>query len=168
MSTNTKLTTGQLVGLGAALFVLLCFFFPWIELNLLLASANLSGFQLATGSGPTGSNFAGVPSLLLVPLSMVGVVAVLLACSLGQSSAGQHKSIASVLLIGAGGISALVILYQYFNLNQELNQNMFGMITQKVFSYSFGSHASLVGSVIAAGGGLIDLAQCTITRGRQL
>jgi len=167
MNANTRLTVGQMIGLGAALLVLLCFFFPWIELNLLLASTNLSGFQLATGNGPAGSNFAGVPSLLLVPLSMVGVVAVVVACFLGQSSAGQLKSIASVLLIAAGGISALVILYQYFNLNQELNQNVLGMITQKVFSYSFGAHASLVGSVIVAGAGLIDLAHGTKTRGRQ-
>lgn len=158
MITNTKLTGGQIVSVSAAFLVLLCFFFPWIELNLLLASANLSGFQLATGTGPAGSNFAGVPSLLLVPLCMLGVLAVVVACFLSQSSAGQLKSIASMLIIVGGGISSLVILYQYFNLNQELNQNVLGMITQKVFSYSFGAHASLFGSVVVAASGLIDLA----------
>jgi hypothetical protein len=154
---NAKLTIGQMIGLGAALLVLLCFFFPWIELNLLLASANLSGFQLATGSGPAGSNFAGVPSLLLVPLCMLGVLAVVVACLLSQSSPGQLKSIASMVLIVGGGISSLVILYQYFNLNQQFNESVVGMMAQKVFSYSFGAHASLLGSVIVTGGGLIDL-----------
>jgi len=152
---NSKLTTGQMVGLAAALLVLLCFFFPWIELNLLLASTNLSGFQLAIGSGPAGANFAGVPSLLLVPLSMLGVLAVVAACFLG--SASPLKSGAAVLLISAGGFSSLVILYQYFNLNAELNQNVLGMITQKMFGYSFGAHGSLLGCAVVAGGGLLDL-----------
>ncbi len=152
---NSKLMPGQMVGLAAALLVLLCFFFPWIELNLLLASTNLSGFQLATGSGPAGANFAGVPSLLLVPLSMLGVLAVVAACFL--SSASPSKSGAAILLISAGGISSLIILYQYFNLNAELNQNVLGMITQKMFSYSFGAHGSLLGSFVVVGGGLIDL-----------
>lgn len=155
MNANSKLSTGQIVGFGAALFVLLCFFFPWVELNLFLASTSLSGFHLATGSGPAGSNFGGVPSLLLVPLSMVAVLVLVAACFMG--SASQLKGLAAALLIGAGGISALIILYQYFSLNQQLNQDVFGMITQKMFSYSFGAHASLVGSLIVVGGGFFDL-----------
>ncbi len=126
-----KLSVGQMIAIGAALLVLLCFFFPWIELNLLLASTSLSGFQLAAGNGPAG--FA------------------------GQSSAAQLKSVAAILLLAAGGLSALVILYQYFNLNQQFNQNIMGMIAQKMFSYSFGAHGSLLGSVVVAGGGLLDL-----------
>ena len=153
---NSRLTTGQLIGLAAAVFVLFCFFFPWIELNLLLASVNLSGFQLAIGSGPAGASFAGVPSLLLVPLSMVGVLILGAACFFGSRS--TSKTIAALLLL-AGGVSALIILYQYFNLNQQLNRDVFGMIAQKVFNYSFGAHASLVGSLLVAGGGLLDLAR---------
>jgi hypothetical protein len=155
MNSKSRLTTGQLVGVGAALLVLLLFFFPWIELNLLLATTNLSGFQLATGSGPAGANFPGVPSLLLVPLSMVGVLALVAVCFL--TSGAQLKSAAAVLLIGAGAISALIIIYQYLSLNQELNQNILGMITQKMFTYSFGAHGSLVGSAIVAVGGVFDL-----------
>lgn len=78
-------------------------------------------------------------------------------CFAGQSSAAQLRSIAAILFLAAGGISALVILYQYFNLNQQFNQNVMGMIAQKMFSYSFGAHASLFGSVIVAGSGLLDL-----------
>lgn len=152
-----KLTVGQMIAIGAALLVLLCFFFPWIELNFLLASANLSGFQLATGSGPAGSSAPAIPSLFLVPLSMVGVLVLMAVCFAGQGSASQLKSIAGLLLIAAGGISTLVMLYQYFNLNQQFNQNVFGMIAQKMFSYSFGAHGSLVGSLVVAGGGLLDL-----------
>jgi hypothetical protein len=152
-----KLSVGQMIAIGAALLVLLCFFFPWIELNLLLASTNLSGFQLAAGNGPAGANFAGVPSLFLVPLSMIGVLVIAAICFAGQSSATQLKSVAAILLLAAGGLSTLVILYQYFNLNQQFNQNIMGMIAQKMFSYSFGAHASLFGSVVVAGGGLLDL-----------
>ena len=153
---NTRLTTGQLIGLAAAVLVLFCFFFPWIELNLLLASVNLSGFQLATGSGPAGANFAGIPSLLLVPLTMVSVLVLVAVCYFGAGS--TTKTIAGLLLI-AGGVSALIILYQYFNLNQQFNKDPFGMIAQNLFSYSFGAHVSLFGSVLVAGGGLIDLAR---------
>ncbi len=156
MNASSKLTRGQIVGFAAALLVLLSFFFPWIEFNLFLISTNLSGFQLATGSGPVGSNFPGVPSLLLVPLCMLGALAVVAACYL--NSASQLKSAVSLILTGAGALCALIILYQYFNLNHELNQNVFGMITQRMFSYSFGAHASLLGSIAVAGGGLLDLA----------
>jgi hypothetical protein len=152
-----KLSIGQMIAVGAALLVLLCFFFPWIEINMLLAATNLSGFQLASGSGPAGANFPGVPTLFLVPLSMVGVLVLAAICFAGQGSAAQLKNIAAILILVAGGISALVILYQYFNLNQQFNQNVMGMIAQKMFSYSFGAHASLFGSVMVAGGGLLDL-----------
>jgi len=153
-----KLSIGQLIAIGAALLVLLCFFFPWVEINMLLAATNLSGFQLASGGGPAGANFPGTPSLFLVPLSMIGVLVLAAICFASQGSASQLKSIAVLILI-AGGLSALVILYQYFNLNQQFNQNVLGMIAQKMFSYSFGAHASLFGSVVVAGSGLLDLAK---------
>jgi len=152
-----KLSVGQIFAIGAALLVLLCFFFPWIEINMLLAATNLSGFQLASGNGPAGTNFVGVPSLFLVPLSMIGVLVLAAICFAGQGSAAQVKSIATILIMFAGGISALVILYQYFNLNQQFNQNIMGMIARKMFSYSFGAHASFLGSIIVVGGGLFDL-----------
>jgi hypothetical protein len=151
---KSKLTIGQLIGLAASLLVLLAFFVPWIEVNLLLASTNISGYQLATGSGPGGTNFTAVSSLLLVPVCMLGVLVLVAACLLMSSS--PAKSLAGTILIVAGGISALIILYQYFTLNQELNRDVLGMITQRMFSYTFGAHASLLGSVLVVGGGLID------------
>lgn len=155
---NKKLSIGQIVAAGAALLVLLLFFFPWVEFNLFLATANMSGFQLATGSGPGGASIRSVPSLLLIPLSMVAVLVLAAVFLFGQNSAAQLKTIASVLLIAAGGISVLVILYQYFNLNAELNSNVLGFVAQKMFTYSFGAHGSLVGSLVVTGGGLLDLA----------
>jgi len=152
-----KLSAGQLIALGAALLVLLFFFFPWVEINMFLAVTNLSGFQLASGSGPAGANFSGVPSLFIVPLSMTGVLVLAVVCFAGSGSAAQLKTLAAILILAAGGISVLVILYQYFNLNQQFNQNVLGMIAQKMFSYSFGAHASLFGSVVVAGSGLLDL-----------
>lgn len=156
-----KLSVGQLIGIGAALLVLLCFFFPWIEINMLLAATNLSGFQLASGSGPAGANFPGVPSLFLVPLSMIAVLVLAAVCFAGRGSAAQLKSIAAILILVAGGISVLVLLYQYFSLNRQFNQDVMGMIAQKMFTYSFGAHASLFGSVVVAGSGLLDLVRGT-------
>lgn len=162
---NTRLTTGQLIGLAAAVLVLFCFFFPWVEMNLFLASMNLSGFQLATGSGPAGSNFAGIPSRLLVPLTMVSVLVLLAVCFFGTG--WTPRRIAGVLLI-VGGVSALIILYQYFTINQQFNKDPFGMIAQNLFSYSFGAHASLFGSVLVAGGGLLDLARAPKTKSPEI
>src|SRR2546423_8463535 len=120
-----KLDVGQLIAMAAALLVLVFFFFPWIEINMLLAATNLSGFQLAAGNGPAGANFPGVPSLLLVPLSMLGVLALVAFSFLSPNT--QLKTLAAVFFIGAGAISGLIIIYQYLNLNQELNQNILGM-----------------------------------------
>ncbi len=153
-----KISVGQIVAIAAALLVLLLFFFPWVEFNLLLATTNVSGFQLASGSGPAGASFAGVPSLWLIPLSMIGVLVIVGLCFANQSTGASLKKIAAILVFGAGGLSVLVILYQYFSLNQELNQNMLGMIMQKTFSYAIGAHGSLLGSAAVATGGLIDLA----------
>lgn len=152
-----KLTVGQMIAIGAALLVLLCFFFPWVELNFVLASTNLSGFQLATGSAPAGSSAPAMLSLFLVPLGMIGVLVIAAICFASQGSASQIKRIAGFLLIAAGGISTLVILYHYFSLNQQFNQNVLGMFAQKMVSYSFGAHGSLAGSLVVAGGGLLDL-----------
>jgi hypothetical protein len=152
-----KVSLGQIIAIAAAFLVLVCFFFPWVEFNLLLATANISGFQLASGNGPGGAGFAGMPSLWLIPLSMIGVLVIVGICFAGQATASSLKSIGAVIVIGAGALSVLVILYQYFNLNQELNQNVLGMIVQKTFSYSFGAHGALLGSAVVAGGGLIDL-----------
>jgi len=152
-----RIGVGQLIAMGAALLVLLFFFFPWVEINMLFAATNLSGFQLASGNGPAGGNFPGLPSLFLIPLSMVGVLVLVGICFAGQGAAAQLKSAAAILILAAGGISVLVILYQYFTLNQQFNQNVMGLIAQKMFSYSFGAHASLLGSFVVAGGGLLEI-----------
>jgi hypothetical protein len=88
---------------------------------------------------------------------MIGVLLLAAICFAGQGAAAQLKSTVTILIMFAGGISSLVILYQYFNLNQQFNQNIIGMIAQRMFSYSFGAHASLFGSVIVLGGGFFDL-----------
>jgi hypothetical protein len=87
---------------------------------------------------------------------MAAVLVLVDTCYFGSGS--TTKTIAGLLLVD-GGISALIILYHYFNLNQQFNRDAFGMIAQKVFTYSFGAHASLFGSVLVAGGGLLDLAR---------
>jgi hypothetical protein len=162
--TSNNLTMGQIVGLVASLFVLICFFMPWIELNMLIVSANLSGYQLATGSGPAGSSFPGVPSLLLLPLGMLAVVGIVSSRLLGKGAAAPLQKISPLVLIAVGGLSVAILLYQYINLNAQFNQNVFGLVAQNVFSYSFGAGASLFGSLIVAAGGLLDLRAATATR----
>lgn len=156
-SKSNKPTTGQIMSLVASLFVLLCFFLPWIELNMLFVTANLSGYQLATGNGPAGSGFSGAPSLLLIPLGMLAVVGVVSLRMLGIGTAANLQKFSSLILIAAGGIGTVVLLYQYFNLDAQFNQSLLGLVAQKIFSYSFGAGASLFGSLVVVAGGLIDL-----------
>jgi hypothetical protein len=158
MDTQTKKNSpGQLIGLVAAVAVLLCFFLPWVEVGVSFAKANLNGYQLATGSGPAGLSISSWSSLLLVPASMVAATVAVLAKALGSRPAPQGSRLISLVLIAAGGVSAAVILYQYFDLNAEFNKNVLGIIAQNLVTHLFGWVASLVGSFVVLVGGVLDL-----------
>ncbi len=53
------------ITLSAAVFVLICFFLPWVEVSCLGAKDSMSGFNLARGSDR---------ELLLIPLLMILVL----------------------------------------------------------------------------------------------
>jgi hypothetical protein len=152
-----KNSTGQLIGLAASLAVLLCFFLPWVEVGISFVKTNLSGYQLATGSGPAGLSISSWTSLLLVPLSMLVASAAVLATTLGYRHAPERDRLISIALITAGGVSAAVILYQYFDLNAEFNKNVLGILAQNLVSHVFGWGASLAGSVFVLVGGVLDM-----------
>jgi hypothetical protein len=158
MDTQTKENSaGQLIGLVAALAVLLCFFLPWVEVGVSFVKSNLSGYQLATGSGPAGLSISSWTSLLLVPASMLVAVAAAIAARFGYRPAALGDRLISITLIAAGGASAAVILYQYFDLNAEFNKNIVGVLAQNLVSHMFGWGASLFGSFIVLAGGVLDL-----------
>ena len=158
MDTQTKKnSTGHLIGLVAALAVLLFFFLPWVEVGASFVKTNLSGYQLATGSGPAGLNISSWTILLLVPVCMLVAIAAVLATTLGYRPAVQGDRLISIALIAAGGVSAAVILYQYFDLNAEFNKNVLGVLAQNLVSHVFGWGASLFGSFIVLAGGVLDL-----------
>lgn len=161
-----KNSAGQLIGLVAALAVLLCFFLPWVEVGVSFVKTNLSGYQLATGSGPAGLNISSWTCLLLVPVSMFVVIAAVLATTLGYRPARLGDRLISIALIAAGGVSASVILYQYFDLNAEFNKNVLGVLAQNLVSHVFGWGASLFGSFIVLAGGVLDLRSSNGERSR--
>jgi hypothetical protein len=167
MGTQTrKNSAGQMISLVAALAVLLCFFLPWVEVGVSFVKTNLSGYQLATGSGPAGLSISSWTSLLLVPVSMLVVIAAVLATRLGNRLAPQSERLISISLIAAGGVSAAVILYQYFDLNAEFNKNVVGVLAQNLVSHVFGWGASLAGSFIVLVGGVLGL-RSSNTEGRR-
>lgn len=158
MDTRTKRSsTGHLIGLVAALAVLVLFFLPWVEVGVSFVKTNLSGYQLATGSGPAGLNISSWTSLLVVPASMLVVIAAVLATSLGYRPASHGDRWISIALIAAGGVSVAAILYQYFDLNAEFNKNVLGVLAQNLVSHVFGWGASLAGSLVVVIGGVLDL-----------
>lgn len=154
---NKPKSFGQIIGLVAALIVLVCFFVPWLEVGLSFLRVTLSGWQLASGSGPAEMKVPGVMSLWLVPLSMV-VTAIIIVGSLMNA----HRTVASVrstalLMLMLGGVSALALLYNYFDLNHQFNRDVMGMLAQNLVSYAPGWAVSLLGSLAVLAGGAIDL-----------
>lgn len=154
---TNRSSTGHLIGLVAALAVLVLFFLPWVEVGASFVKTNLSGYQLATGSGPAGLSISSWTSLLLVPASMLVVIAAVLATTLGYRPAPRGDRWISIALIAAGGVSAAAILYQYFDLNAEFNKNVIGVLAQNLVSHVFGWGASLAGSLVVAVGGVLDM-----------
>jgi hypothetical protein len=156
MNTNDK-PTGHAISFIAALFVLLCFFLPWLEVGAWFAKVNISGLQLATGGGLSGVRMPGVPSLLLIVLAMlaVGVItgATILKFKLGNGLTGG----APFILIAAGALSVLILLYQYFSLDSQVNESPLSMIAGSLIAYKFGAFAAFVGSVGVSAGGVLDL-----------
>jgi hypothetical protein len=146
-----------MIGLLAALAVLVLFFLPWVEVGASFVKTNLSGYQLATGSGPAGLNISSWTSLLVVPASMLVVLAAVLATILGYRPASLDDRWISIGLIVAGFVSAAAILYQYFDLNAEFNKNVLGVLAQNLVSHVFGWGASLAGSLVVLVGGVLDI-----------
>jgi hypothetical protein len=154
-ATNSK-SPWQIAGLAAAIIVLLCFFTPWLEIGAWVFKTSLSGFQLATGSGPAGAKTPGWPSLLLVPVTMLAAAGVVGAAMLGRGIGVQDERMASLALIVAGGLSAVVMLYHYFNWQSQFNQNVFTALAQGLMSYAFGWGLSLLGSLAVLACGALD------------
>jgi hypothetical protein len=158
MDTQTrKKSPGQLIGLVAALAVLLFFFLPWVEVGVSFVKTSVSGYQLATGSGPAGLNISSWTTLLLVPVSMLVVLAAVAAPTLGYRNSVRGDRLISIVLIAAGAVSAAVILYQYFDLNAEFNKNVLGVLAQNLVTHMFGWGASLAGSFVVLVGGVLDM-----------
>ena len=156
-SQSAKSSISRAISIAAALVALLCFFLPWVEVGAGFLKANLSGYQLATGSGPAGASIPSWTSLLLVPASMLAVVALAGVSMLVNKSDGQASRAISMLLIAAGGVSAAAIAYLYFDLNAEFNKTVFGVLAQNLVAYTFGGGATLLGSLVIVAGGVFDL-----------
>ena len=128
-SQMTKGSIGRMISLIAALVTLLCFFMPWVEIGVSFVKTSVTGYQLATGSGPAGLSMPSWSSLLLVPAAMLAVMAVVV----------------------------VAVTYFYFNLNAEFNRNVLTVLAQSLVSYTFGWGATLASSVAVLAGGLFDL-----------
>jgi hypothetical protein len=96
--------------LGAALFVLICFFLPWVQVSCLGLKDSESGFDLARGDGR---------ALWLVPILMIAVLSLCLARGVMNrapwlfSLVGMSSGLISAWLIyreraSAGSLSNLI------------------------------------------------------------
>jgi pSer/pThr/pTyr-binding forkhead associated (FHA) protein len=155
--TATNKSVWHTVGLFAAIIMLLCFFLPWVEMGVSFIKTGMSGWQIAMGSGPAGLKTPSWPLLLLVPLSAVIVAALLGGAMLSKGPGAQEPRLSSFALIIGGVLSALLMMYQYFDLNAQFNQNILGALAQTLVSHTFGWGASLAGGLAMLGCGLLDL-----------
>src|SRR5258708_25853101 len=89
------------ISLSAAVFVLICFFLPWLQVSCMGIKDSASGLDLARdGSG----------SLWLVPLMM----AVVLLAGLLRAIWQRQPAIFSFAGIGGGGFSAYLMYHKHF------------------------------------------------------
>ncbi|MEP7340926.1 MAG: hypothetical protein ABI977_24555 [Acidobacteriota bacterium] len=148
----------QKIGLFAAIAVLLCFFMPWVEMGVSFIKTGMSGWQLATGSGPAGISIPAWPSLLLIPLGMLAIIMVVGMPMIGQRPLIQVQGRQlSLLLVAVGGLSLLVLGYQYFDLNGQFNRNWVGALAQALVTHVFGWMATLIGSGAVLAAGVMEL-----------
>jgi serine/threonine-protein kinase len=154
---------GQTLSLLASLFVLLCFFLPWVEVGIFGRSASVSGFQLASpgGNAPDLERAATAGSFLLIALSMVAVAAATAGQLASQRLKKQLRPILSVLCVLAGVVSVGVMIYHAANIETEQRQQVLGLFEVRravQLNYQVGAIGALFGSCLAALGGLVALA----------
>jgi hypothetical protein len=120
------------VTLSLALFVLLCFFLPWVELSCMGVQDSVSGYDLAR---------AGDRSLWFVPGCMLAIILSSLSRSIGE------KMPAIFAMAGAlgGGISA----YLMYHARSSTNDSPRLIATHWTVLFWFG-FAACVGLVAAA------------------
>jgi eukaryotic-like serine/threonine-protein kinase len=156
-------SAGQTISLLAALFVLLCFFLPWVEVSAFGRGASVTGFQLASSAAdaPDVKRAADAGSLLLVALCMMATVA---ACAGQLGSRGlknQLRPALSALCILAGAVSVGVLIYHAANIETEQRQEVLGLFEVRrvvQLNYQIGAVGALLGSCLVALGGLVALA----------
>jgi hypothetical protein len=147
----------QILSIVVAVVVLICFFFPWVEISIKILKTDLTGYQLAVGDGPAGIDIESWGILFLVPISMALAATIAILCRAGIIQTEEAARLGSIALIIAGGISVISILYQNFDMREDLNKNVIGLLAQNMISHLFGWGASLAGSLIVAIAAALDL-----------
>lgn len=94
------------ISVSAAVFVLICFFLPWVQLSCLTLRESASGFDLAR-SGDRG--------LWLVPLSMLATIIL----GLSNSVRKQIPALYALMSTVGGSISAFIIYREYSRVEES-------------------------------------------------
>ena len=128
----TNLNNSRRVTLSLAVFVLICFFLPWVHLSCMGVKDSASGFDLAR---------AGDTILWLIP----GFMLVIMLVGVWRSLEKRRPSLFALVSFVGGGISAYLMYHE----RSSTNQSRRWVFAQWTSLFSLGFVASL-GIVAAA------------------
>ncbi|MEP7339093.1 MAG: Ran-binding zinc finger domain-containing protein, partial [Acidobacteriota bacterium] len=158
--TDNKLSPGATVALIAAAALLVCFFLPWVEFNMLIARGTVTGFEMATGNG----RGQGVPALLLAMAGAAAAIILGLVTLRRKSSGALSGPNAGGLLVIAALVAAGAIAYFYFQVFNELHrstnnpfQQLGQALAREAITVLFGAHGALLSSLGILAGGVMEL-----------
>lgn len=158
-SGSVKSSVGQKISLSAALFGVICFFLPWVEVSCMGMRKAASGLQLATD--------VNLPEVWLVLLAMfagVGIVAVQL---LSRAASAPVDKLLSLALVGIGFLPLAVCLFEWLRFTNDISKmkssdsyglgRIMGNAIESSVSYEFGGILTIACALGLIVGGLLHL-----------
>lgn len=152
-------STGQKIGLSAALFGVICFFLPWVEVSCMGMRKTASGLQLATDID--------LPEVWLILLAMFAAVGLALFQIFGRMEGNPLNRLLSLASIGTGILPLAICLFEWIRFSNEISKmsksdpygfgRLMGSAIENSVSYEFGGILTVVCSLGMVIGGFLHL-----------
>jgi hypothetical protein len=162
-----KSSAGQRISLSAAIFGVICFFLPWVEMSCAGLSRSASGAQLASE--------VDLPEIWFVLIAMLAASGLALFQILRKRRGDFTEKRLSVGLIGAGIFPLFIFLFEYIRFSIEISKmkqsdpfglgRWMGSAIENAVSYQFGGIFSAICAAAVAIGGLLHLVEAKKRRG---
>jgi hypothetical protein len=160
-------STGQKISLSAALFGILCFFLPWVEVSCMGLRKTASGLQLASD--------ANLPEVWLVLLAMLAAVCIVVLQILSRTGRNPLGKLLSLITIGAGILPIVICLFEWARFANDISKmkssdtfglgRVIGSAIENSVSPEFGGILIILCALSVIIGGFLHLANARKYRG---